>query len=155
MVSVLSQQEKGQVVTCIQCSPNNECPVGTVPKSADDENNEHVPDAHPCTGPAAAEGNIEIVAKPGREGDMPAPPEFGNIPGEVGEGEVLHQVEAEKSCGADRDVGIAGKITIDLERKEECGEKQGTAGLFCGVAIDLIHNLSAVVGNNNFHEQPP
>lgn len=32
--------------------------------------------------------------------------------------EILHQPEAQYSCHADSNKGIAGKITVDLERKQ-------------------------------------
>lgn len=59
---------------------------------------------------------------------MPAPPELGNVPGEVGELEVGHQLEAKELGGADGDVGIPGEVPVDLEGEEDGPEDEGGAG---------------------------
>ncbi len=65
----------------------------------------------------AAEWFVEIVADPGRQRDVPSPPELGERAGNIGRIEILPQPEAEHAGEPDRHVGVAGKIEIDLHRK--------------------------------------
>ena len=62
----------------------------------------------------AAEWDIEVVAQPGRQRDVPALPEVLWVGGGVGRVEVAWEVIAEEHGAADRDVGVAGEVAVDL-----------------------------------------
>ena len=47
-----------------------------MPQAADEEHREGVPYFFAETSAAAAEGDVDVVPEPGREGDVPAAPEF-------------------------------------------------------------------------------
>ena len=64
-----------------------------------------------------AQRNVDVVAQPGGEADVPAPPELADVGGEVGKPEVQHQLEAEPARRAARDVGVAGEVAVDLEAR--------------------------------------
>src|SRR5579859_6077863 len=65
----------------------------------------------------SAEWLVKIVADPGRQRNMPAPPEFRDRPRRIGRVEVFAKAEAKHARKPDRHVGIAGKIEIDLQRE--------------------------------------
>ena len=46
---------------------------------------------------------------------MPSTPEFSYVTAEVGDVEVLFQLNAKEFGCADGDIGVAGKVTVDLE----------------------------------------
>ena len=66
------QRSKGRV----KKTPDEETGADAVPEAADEEHRKGVPYFFAETAPAAAEGNVDIVPEPGREGDVPAAPEF-------------------------------------------------------------------------------
>ena len=63
---------------------------------------------------------------------MPLAPEFSNITREIGESEIAHQSETEEPSNTYCNIGITGKIAIDLNRKEECTQEQYKAVLLAG-----------------------
>src|ERR1035438_6643943 len=64
--------------------------------------------------PAAAQGNVEVVAQPTGERDVPAPPEVRHAGRQVRTPEVDREVKSEQLGHADGHVRVAGKIEIDL-----------------------------------------
>ena len=64
----------------------------------------------------AAERDVEVVAEPGRQRHVPAAPELLHRVGDVGPAEVLREAEAEHPAEADRHVGVAGEVEVDLQR---------------------------------------
>ena len=79
----------------VQSAPDDEAPFCSVPQAADKENDQYVKVFSDCSFSAAAEGDIQIIAEPGAERDVPSVPEFGNAHGHVGRVEVFHQADAE------------------------------------------------------------
>ena len=76
-------------------APQQEGPGCTVPDATEHEDDQDVEDPSPELHAAAAEGDVDIVAEPGGEGDVPAAPEFLQVERLVGETEVLFQRDAE------------------------------------------------------------
>src|SRR5438094_7176655 len=76
----------------------------------------------------ATEGDVEVVAQPAREADVPAVPELLQARRLVRRIEVLRQRVAEQERGADGDVGVAREVAVDLQRVAvDAGERLGTA----------------------------
>ncbi len=148
--NVEGQEEKG-----IEGSPGDEGPVGTVPESADDEYDEDISDGHALRSAASAKGDIEVIAKPGREAYMPAAPEFGNVAGEVWVGEVLHEVESKEARCSDGYIGVAGEVAVDLKSEEYGSHGEGAGGVGVGVAEDGVHESGAVIGDDHLFEEAP
>ena len=96
-------------------APDHEGPVGAVPEPAQDHHRHQVDVG--ADGPAAvpAERDVEIVAQPVRQRDVPASPELGDGPADIGEAEVLQEVEAHHLPQADRHVRVAGEVEVELE----------------------------------------
>ncbi len=46
---------------------------------------------------------------------MPPAPELGNISREVGECEILHEIESKEAGASNGNVRVAGEVTVDLE----------------------------------------
>ena len=72
---------------------------------------------------AAAEGDVDVVAHPARQGHVPAPPEHAYRDREVGIVEVLREAQVEELGGADGDVGVAREVAVDLDRVENGGDR--------------------------------
>src|SRR5271154_6683492 len=77
--------------------PENESPVGAMPQAAEKHGDQKIAVDQPGLGSAAApERNIEIVAEAGRERNVPAAPEIGDVEGFVGRIEILRQANPEQ-----------------------------------------------------------
>ena len=59
-------------------SPANECPVGTMPKAADAPYNINVAYDFPFVTAAASQGEVDVVAEPSCQGNVPTAPKFGD-----------------------------------------------------------------------------
>ena len=81
----------------------------------------------------AAERNVKVVHKPGRQGNVPSAPEIPNRFREVGMSKVLHQPETETSRCTACDQRISAEVTIDLE-----GEEKGSQGKTVAVMEEII-----------------
>ena len=69
-----------------------------------------------------AEGDVEVVAQPARERDVPATPEVLEVTCRVGRVEVHREAEAEEQGQADGDVGVAAEVAVDLHGVAPGGE---------------------------------
>ncbi len=70
----------------------------------------------------AAQRHVQVVPEPPRQADVPAAPEVGHAGGEVRMVEVLHEPEAHDPRHPAGDVGVAGEVAVDLERKGQRAE---------------------------------
>ena len=112
----LSEQTLDDQQRAVQRPPDHEGPRRAVPESAQqhDDRQVHVGADAPLA--VAAERHVQIVAQPRRQRNVPAAPELGDRLRAVGRVEVLREHEAEHQAEADRHVGVAAEIEVDLER---------------------------------------
>src|SRR6476660_931974 len=96
VVSIGRKNNRRHDVQRIEETPNQERPVRAMPKSADNENNKRIPDFHPHAAFAAAKWNVQIIAEPGRERNVPSAPEFGNVAREIRERKISQELNPEK-----------------------------------------------------------
>src|SRR5216684_1236620 len=96
-------------------TPNDECPVCAVPKSAQEHDHSKVQVGAARSFLVAAERDVEVVAEPGGKRNVPAAPKVCDAFGEIGAGEVFRNFEAEHATEPDSHVGVAAEVEIDLE----------------------------------------
>ena len=101
----------------MNAAPGDERPVGAVPKSAHEKDDENVADRFPLADARTTERNVEVVAEPRRKRDVPAPPKLRDVAREVRRLEVRHELDAKEFGGADGDVAVSGEIPVDLKGK--------------------------------------
>jgi hypothetical protein len=83
---------------------------------------------------------------------MPAPPEIGNALRKIWIREIAHQPQIEKLRRTNRDVGVTGKIAINLKRESVgCPEQLPAAGMG-HIAKGSVHVRRKIVGNHHFLE---
>ena len=105
------------------CAPSDESPIGSMPKARKQENDKGVADDFPFLDARAAKRNIDIIAEPRCEGNVPSPPKLRYITREIRIVEVAHEFDAEEFSRSDGYVRIAGEIAVDLEGEEDCGKE--------------------------------
>ena len=108
-------------------TPEDEGPVGAVPETGAEKDQEAVDRRPPGAFPVAAQGIIKIFPEPGGEGNMPAAPEIADGAGRIGEEKVFADGKAEHFPHADSHVGIAGEIEADLQTVAEPAQPGQTA----------------------------
>ena len=119
-------------------APEHERPAGPVPQAAEEEDGQQVEIDPRLRDPAAAQRDVDVVAEPGGERDVPAPPEVLHGAGDVGIVEVLDELEAQHPPQPDGHVRVAREIEVDLQRvgdRAEPGQAKVSwrrAGRRCG-----------------------
>ena len=98
----------------VKRAPGDEGPRGAVPETTYEHREEEVAIGAEARAVVSAEGDVEVVAQPAREREVPAPPEVGDGDGGVGAVEVLRELVAEEARAAVGDVGVGGEVEIDL-----------------------------------------
>ena len=106
-------QRQGRAV---QSAPEDETHRRAVPQSAQQHRQEQVAVGPDAALAVAAQRNVEVVAQPRRERDVPPPPELGDRRRLVGCVEVLREAEAQQQGDADGHVRIAREVAVDLQR---------------------------------------
>src|SRR5579863_9363077 len=95
-------------------APAHEGPGRAMPEAAQQHRDHEVAVTPPIAG-VAAHGNVEVVAQPARERDVPPAPEVLETERAVGLVEILREAESKQRRNADRDVGVGAEIAIDLQ----------------------------------------
>src|SRR5690606_29610567 len=113
-------------------------PVGTVPDAAEEKGDEQVVVPAPFHRAVSAERDVDIIAEPCAEADMPAPPEFRDALAEVRAAEVAHEIHAHHTCRTDRDVAVAAEIAIDLYGEEQGCQNVGRTIMRTHVVVHMI-----------------
>jgi hypothetical protein len=139
----------------VQGAPQHECPARAVPDTGDQHGKQQVADGQERAVPVAAERDVDIVAHPARERDVPAAPELAEARGEVGAVEVDPEVEAHEPAEADRDQRVAGEVAIDLERKQQRAEKMVGAAERFRVGEAPVDQRCRVVGEAELEKEAP
>ena len=93
------------------------------PRTAEKEHHHEINIGSPFGHAIAAKRNVKVITKPGRERDVPAPPEIPDGLCHVGKLEVFEKLEAEHFAHPNRHVRVAGEIKIDLERITKHGQR--------------------------------
>ena len=80
----------------------------------------------------SSEGDIQVVAKPAAERNMPAAPELRYACGDIRIVEIFTKTESENAPQSYRHIGISGKVKIDVQH------------ICCGVQPIKQHGFLAV-----------
>ena len=120
---IFPEQNQRQEKQCVVRTPCDERPVGAVPEPAHQEDYERVAYHFRLRDAASAERDVDIVAEPCRQRDVPPAPELRNVAREIRHVEVAHQTHAEQLGCADGDVRVARKVAVNLESEENGGEQ--------------------------------
>ncbi len=86
---------------------------------------------------------------------MPSPPMVRCTPGQDRVIKIFHQLETHDSCRTDCNIRIAGKVAVDLERKEHRRKKQCHSIVLFRIVVRKVHVESQPVGDDDFLKKPP
>ena len=105
-------------------APKHVIPAGPVPQARNQERGQQVRLPLQRPDPVAPERDVDEVAEPGRQRDVPAAPEVGRAVRDVGVVEVQHQLEPEPPRRAARDVRVGREVGVDLQAEGEHARPQ-------------------------------
>ncbi len=106
----LNGQEEGMAG-----APQQKGGVGPVPEAGNQHDRPERADGAQAPAAAAAERNVEVVAKPLRERDVPAGPELAQGDGQVGMVEVHLEVQPHPLGQPAGNLAVAAEVEVDLE----------------------------------------
>ena len=98
-------------------APNHEGPGGAVPQAAQQHRDQKIDVAPSRSLSIAAERDVKIIAQEPRQRHVPAPPEIDQRKRFIRRVEIERETHADHQRQADRHVGVAGEIVIELERE--------------------------------------
>jgi len=102
----------------------------------------------------STERNVQVIFQPIGKGNVPAFPEIARVGGFVRRIEVLRQIETHQHSHTDGNVGVTGKIGIDLQRVDEKGRQIFKGSEQDGIIEDTVHEIDReVVTHNDFFGQ--
>src|SRR6266478_4793106 len=126
-----------------------------MPEAADQKSDEQIAIPLEAAGPVSPQRNVQIVAKPGGQGNMPALPELTDRLREVGRPEIPHQLEAHNVRSAKRDVRITREVAIDLNGKTVSRYQKVTPAMGSRLAIYRVYIHCQPVGDHHLLEESP
>jgi len=103
----------------------------------------------------AAQGNVQVIAEPGTQANVPAPPKVLQPPGQKRLPEVDHEMKAQQLCAATCDIAVAAKVSIYLPSKRIRSD-QNNPKIRCSElpAKSRICQQSAIVCDHALAHQP-
>ncbi len=110
----LEGAEEGEADT-VEEPPEDEGPADAVPEAAKEKDDDGIDVTSTLPASGVGKREIDIVAEPVGEGDVPATPEVGEVDRLVGAVEVVGDSQTEEKAESHRDVGVAGEVKVDLE----------------------------------------
>lgn len=102
---------------------------------------------------SAAQRNIEIVAKPCAQANMPSMPEITNRVREKWLAKILHKIVTKHAGRADSNMAVSAEVAIDLKRESSRGEKELPSRGFLPAGKDGIDIDGSPVGDNKLFKK--
>ena len=128
----------------VQHTPDHEVQVQAVPDAGDEPggHRRHIDGqtlaevAEPGSGELGqvthgagdADGVKNVLTHPDTQGNVPPPPVFCNILGEIGADEILGQLDAHGLGETDGHIDAAGEVAVDLDGVEQAQKQEAHAG---------------------------
>ena len=136
----------------VDAAPEEEGPRRAVPETAKEHGEEKVCVGACVTKAIAAERDVEVFAKPGREGDVPSAPEVGEGGCEVGGIEVFGEEESEHESESDGHVRVPAEVEVDLEGVADGSEPCVGGGAVRGLEGGISEMAAGVCEDDFFGE---
>lgn len=149
------QENLGDLQKAVESTPQKIGQAATVPETADQKGEKEIQAVPPFGHPVAAKRNIDIIPKPGGQGNMPAAPEFPDGESQVGAFKICHQFDAKKPCAADGDVRVAGKVTVNFDGEHDRHDDKDKTDIAVRVVVDLVDHYSENVRDHQLFKITP
>ena len=127
-----------------------------MPEPADGHRGDQVAHLGALAAPVAAERDVHVVPQPPRQRHVPAPPEVLDRCRRVGLVEVVGEPDAHQQGDADRHVGVAGEVGVDLHGVRDRGDRELEVGRLTRRREDRVDDRGGqVVRDHDLLEHAP
>src|SRR5260370_39133554 len=92
-------------------------PICAVPETSENHGDEEITRGLPLATSASAKRNVQGIAKPGAQADVPATPEILKTSGEEGLAEIDNNMEAQQVSASARDILVTTENPMNFARK--------------------------------------
>src|SRR5437667_9912982 len=138
----------------MNCSKHHKRPVRAMPETSQDHRNQKVASGFPFAAGAASRRNVQVIAEPGAQADVPAPPKLLKAMRQIGLSEVDHEMEAQQLSAAARNIAVAAEVAIDLPGKRVGSDQNNPEIRRTELATKgCVGEKSAVVRDHTFAHQ--
>src|SRR6266702_2777138 len=96
---------------------DHKCPVCAMPKPCQYHGREKIQGGFPFPARTDTQRDVQVIAKPGAQTDVPAPPEILEPARQKRLPEIDHEMETHQLSAASRDIAIAAEISVHLPRE--------------------------------------
>ena len=135
-------------------SPQDKVKGSAMPQVAHQHDNRNVAQGLCLTAPGASQRYKNIIHQPFVQGDVPAFPEFSDVPGKIRPVEVFRDLDAEKPARSDSDVRVGGKIEVDLPPIAEQPQQQCPTRSHRDVlAVQVVGQAGQKIGEHELLDQ--
>ena len=135
-------------------SPCHEVPRSTMPQSAHKHRQNQIDVSHELALAVSAKRDVDIIAQPTRQRDVPSVPELGNRRTLVRAVEVLRKVKSEQKSNSDSHIAVARKVAVNLKGKTVDSEQILQARIERRVVENSLDKVDAyIVADDCFLEQ--
>src|SRR5258708_6560304 len=134
---------------------NDERPICAMPKASQDHCLQKIHGRFPFPAGTATQGNVQVIAEPATQTNVPASPKVLQPPGQKRLPEVDHEMKAQQLCAATCDIAVAAKVSIYLPSKRIRSD-QNNPKIRCSElpAKSRICQQSAIVCDHALAHQP-
>ena len=139
----------------VEPSPDHEGPLRTVPQPAHQEDDHDVHVLARRALAVATQRDVQVVAEPRRQRDVPPPPELRHRLREVRAVEILHQLEPHHLRRPHGNRRIAAEVAVYLHGEQHARQKVLAPLVPVHIPIDRVHQERDPVRNDDLLEVPP
>src|SRR5437879_7790291 len=128
---------------------NNESPIRAMREAGKNHAGEQIQRCSRLPARTASQRDVEIVAQPGAQADVPAPPELLQTLRQIWLTEVDHEMETHQLSAAARDVAVTAEISVDLPCECVGAEQNDPQGRLPELAAKRrVRQHRAIVGDH-------
>src|SRR5271170_3703492 len=98
----------------MESTPNHVSPVCPMPQAAEQHGQQEVAIGLAFSVSIPAQWNVQIIAEPGAQTDVPAPPEILNAVGQVRLAEIHHKMKAHELGASPGNAAVTAEVAINL-----------------------------------------
>lgn len=138
----------------VNASPYNEGPHRAVPQSGDEHGGQQVGVRANIAFPVAPQADVNVIADPPGQRDVPAAPELLRAPAYVWGFEVIREAHAHHDAEPDGHVRVGREVVVDVEAERisrHPGLGPGQGGAF---VEQFFHDRGQLVGDDDFLDHP-
>src|SRR5690348_17410396 len=127
----------------------NECPIRAMPESCKNHGNHEVLTGLPFAARAASQGDIQVVAQPGTQTDVPPSPEILKAVRKKWLAKIDHKMEAQQLSAASRDVAVTAEVPVNLPSKRIRAKQNDPEIRLAKLSTERrIGQQGAIIGNH-------